>query len=143
MNIKDNEKLSINRIKINLPQQLSACTKILFANDSNTIFLAKLNRQIDVFQINADTDEIDHKETIDLSKFIKDTVHLLILSKCMKYLICAAHCCTISVWKYNPSVLCWEHYQTLPKYIVPPTAIAIHTNTPKLVAAFPDMKVII
>lgn len=50
-----------------LPSQFSPALHVVFSSNSDTLFLAKRNGSIDVFNI-ADDGEIDFSETIDTSK---------------------------------------------------------------------------
>lgn len=124
---------------------MSACHRCLFSPDSKSLFLVKSNRDIDVFSIpDIDTDDsVQYETTINTSEVLQDSVCQLKLSHCGKYLICAGLCCNIGVWKLNTQKKKsqWKHLLNLPKYKLPPTALAIHRNTPKLVAAFADSKV--
>lgn len=137
---QENKVGLINRMKV-LPEQLTACRKCAFSSDSQTIYLAKTNLTVDVFRllISEDAVDIDFATSIDLSKFLKGPISHLILSECGNYLVCADICCNITVWRQNKRN--WTHHINLPKYHVSPVSIAIHKNSPKLVAAFADGKI--
>lgn len=76
-----------------------------------------------------------------LFSVIKDTLSLMVISTCGTYLVCAGTCCNIAVYKSSKKTGAWSHLLNLPKYKLAPTAIAIHQNSPLLVAAFSDSKV--
>lgn len=124
-----------------LPEQFTACRKAVFSSDSQTIYLAKTNLTIDVFRllISEDAIDIDFETSIDLSKSLKGPISRMILSDCGNYLVCSDICCNITVWRQNKRK--WSHHINLPKYHVSPVSIAIHKNSPKLVAAFADGKI--
>lgn len=76
---------------------------------------------------------------------LSDSIHILIISPCGKYLVCAGLCNNILVWKFGikegKSVATWQYYTKLPKYKIPPTSIAIRPNSSILAAVFPDQKI--
>lgn len=124
-----------------LPEQFTVCRKAVFSSDSQTIYLAKTNQTVDVFRllIGEDGIDIDFSDTIDLNKTLKGPISHMILSECGSYLVCADICCNITVWRQNKRI--WSHHINLPKYHVSPVSIAIHKNSPKLIAAFADGKI--
>lgn len=130
----------IDRIK-DLPKQFTPCRKCTFSSDSQTIYLAKRDQTIDTFRllISEDAVDIDYETTIDLSKWMKGAISHLVLSDCSKYLVCTDVCCNVTVWQKSEQN--WSHHINLPKYPLPPVAVAIHKNSPKLVAAFADGKI--
>lgn len=134
---------TLRRIKI-IPKMMVPSLKLLFSDDSKSLFLVNRERNVEVFMLNSETDEIDFDETIETSKHIKDTIQSLTVSKNGNYLVVSGSCCSIAVWQHHGKKRKeWKHYTNLPKYTVPPTAIAIHENLNRLVAAFPDLKVIL
>lgn len=140
LNYEHNKIASIDRIK-DLPEQFKPCRKCVFSSDSQTIYLVKRNQTIDSFRllISEDAIDLDYETTIDLSKSIKGPVSHIVLSDCNRYLVCTDVCCNVSVWRKNERN--WSHHINLPKYPLSPVAIAIHKNSPKLVAAFADGKI--
>lgn len=133
-------KSQLRRIKY-LPDQFSAATKVFFTSDSSRLFVAKSNRTIDIFSI-CPNSEIDLKQTIDTTKFIKDTIHLMDISNCGTYFVVAGTCRTISVWIKNKSESeLYSHHIKLPRYLASTTAIALHQNIPRVVVAFSDGKI--
>lgn len=129
----------IDRIK-ELPEQFKPCRKCTFSSDSLTIYLAKRNQTIDTFRllISEDHVEVDYETTINSSKGLKGAILHMVISDCNKYLVCTDVCCNVTVLQKSSQN--WKHHINLPKYPLPPVAIAIHKNTPKLVAAFADGK---
>lgn len=85
--------------------------------------------------------ELDYRETISTKKWIRDTVTRIVVSRCGSYLVCAGSCCSIAVFKASKRSGSFSHHLSLPKYQLAPTALAIHPNSPLLVAAFSDSKV--
>lgn len=134
----DGTATALARVK-ETPTEFSACTKITFSSDSELIFLVKPSNTVDVFSI-AKTGEIDHVDSIDTARIIKDNVCILTTSPCGNYLIIAGTCRTISVWVKQMKNR-FKHYINLPKHFAPATAISVHQNSPKLVAAFTDGKI--
>lgn len=119
--------------------------KTLFSADSKSLFLVKRHRDVDVFTIPPldSSESIEFCETIQTSAIIEDTISQIEISQCGKYLVCAGLCGNIGVWKLHTQrkKAHWKHLLNLPKYKLPPTALAIHRNSPKLVATFADSKV--
>lgn len=134
----------IIRVK-DLPEQLSSCLRCVFSVDSKNLFVVNPDRNVIMFEVNiSDSVIIDYRETIDTNKFIKNQITQILVSHCGTYLVCAGLCCNIAVWKRNARQRKlqqqWEHHINLPKYILTPTAMAIHSNSPKLVVVFADSK---
>lgn len=76
-----------------------------------------------------------------LISVIKESIHILTISPCGKYLVCAGLCNNISVWTFVISstvIDSWKHFIKLPQYKVPPTSISIRPNSSTLAAVFPD-----
>lgn len=124
-----------------LPEQFTACRKCIFSSDSKSIFLFKRDLTVDIFRllISDDAIDIDYETKIDFNKSLKGSISHLVLSNSGEYLVCADVCCNISAWRYNKQN--WTHHINLPRYSISPVAIAIHKNSPKLVAAFSDGKI--
>lgn len=136
---QENKIEKLTRIE-DLPDKFSECTKCLFSDDSKTIFLVKRDKSIDVFKVSPTDSEdivIDYRETIRTEKLTAPISHI-VASHCGTYLVCADICCNITVWRRTKRS--WVHHINLPKYLLSPTAIAIHPNAPKLVVAFSDSK---
>ncbi|XP_055913784.1 U3 small nucleolar RNA-associated protein 4 homolog [Eupeodes corollae] len=134
---EDENVSQVDRIK-DLPQEFGACKNILFSHDSSTLFLSKINKSIEVFSILSNGD-IDHSQTIDASKYIKDTIHLVDVSNCGNYFVTAGTCRTIAVWIKKGKH--YKHHLNLPRYTAATTAISIHQDSPRLVAVFSDSKI--
>lgn len=130
----------IDRIK-DLPEQFKPSRKCIFSSDSQTIYLAKRDQTIDTFRllISDDEVEIDYETTIDSSKWLKGAISHFVISDCNTYLVCTDVCCNVTVLQKSKQN--WTHHINLPKYPLPPVAIAIHKNSPKLVATFADGKI--
>lgn len=135
----------LKRLK-NLPAQFEASARCLFSPDSQSLFLVKQNRDIDVFSLPStdSADEVRMVETIETSVLIKDSLNQVEISHCGQYLVCSGLCGNIGVWKLqvHKKKSQWKHLLNLPKYKLAPTALAIHRNTPKIVVSFADSKVI-
>lgn len=136
---QENKISTLSKVKV-LSEQFSPSLKCIFSSDSSTIYLLKNDRSIDVFQI-VETEQsvdLDFVETIRLSKHMKGFVAHVIISNCGEYLVCSDLCSNVSAWKRTKKS--WKHHIKLPKYPLPPVALAIHRNSPKLVVAFADTK---
>lgn len=130
----------MNRIK-QLPEQFAASRHCLFSADSKRLFLFKRNSTVDIFRILVQDEIVDmeYEVSIDLGRSLKGPIGHIRLSHCGEYLVCSDVCCNIAVWRYSNEN--WSHHINLPKYSMSPVAIAIHKNSPKLVAAFSDGKI--
>lgn len=139
--LQDNKITSLTKLR-DLPEQFKATAKIEFSADSESVYLVKRDRSIDVFQIlgTEDGEEVHYRETIDAQKYLKAAITHIVVSNCGDFLVCAGLCCNISVWKRTKKGG-WAHHLNLPKYPLAPVAMAIHKNSPKLVVAFADAKI--
>lgn len=70
---------------------------------------------------------------------INDSISVLCLSECERYLVCAGACGTTAIWRKNKNR--WSHFKNLPKRDCAPTAITINNKSSRIVLAFPDYKV--
>ncbi|XP_060535063.1 U3 small nucleolar RNA-associated protein 4 homolog [Cylas formicarius] len=85
-------------------------------------------------------EEVSLAQTIDHRDELSDTVTFLGASSCGKYLVAADGGGNVTIWtKRNRE---WRNYSRLPRYEVPPTALAVHPVTLNLVVAYADGKVI-
>ncbi|KAJ6644304.1 U3 small nucleolar RNA-associated protein 4 like [Pseudolycoriella hygida] len=135
LNVESSKKPSMANVKV-VSSKFTPCAKVAFSSDSKTMFCVKNNGDVEVFSL-THNGEIELKETISTNQFMKDTISLVCLSKCNKYLICADVCGIVAVWKCAKNR--WAPYKNLPNRNYPPTAIAIHGN--RIVLAFPDYKI--
>ncbi|XP_062540548.1 U3 small nucleolar RNA-associated protein 4 homolog [Armigeres subalbatus] len=122
-----------------VPEQFEPSYRVVFTNDSKGVFLFKCNGTIDYFTFNEDGD-FDHKQTIETGKWFANRIHLTSISEDDNYLVCASLCGAIVVLKREKFGK-WKRLTTLPKYKMPPTAIAIQPNSPVLAAVFADHKI--
>lgn len=121
----------------NLPDEFVPCQKILFTADSQRMLLYQVTGVVTVLEFKNDV--VDLKQTIELNKFIKDVVHLMVVDDTGKYLACSDVECNIGIWMTNKNSI-FKHYINLPKYKHPPTSIAFRPDTSTIVAVFPDRK---
>ncbi|XP_058464191.1 U3 small nucleolar RNA-associated protein 4 homolog [Malaya genurostris] len=122
-----------------VPEQFGPCYRVQFTHDSKGVFLFKNGEVIEYFAFN-DQDDFDHKQTIEMAKWFTDKIHLVVISQDDNFLVCASLCCAVIVFK-REKLGRWKRLTNLPKYKLPPTAIAIQPNSPILAAVFPDHKV--
>ncbi|XP_055606900.1 U3 small nucleolar RNA-associated protein 4 homolog [Uranotaenia lowii] len=123
-----------------VPEQFEApCSRVEFCHDSKGVLLFKLNGQIEYFTFNQEGD-FDHKQSIETGKWFTDRIHLVTLSHDDAYLACGSLCGAIVVLKKEKFGK-WKRLTSLPRYKLPPTAIAIQPNSPILAAVFPDQKI--
>ncbi|XP_055625401.1 U3 small nucleolar RNA-associated protein 4 homolog [Toxorhynchites rutilus septentrionalis] len=122
-----------------VPDQFDRCYRVEFTHDSKGVFLFKHEGTIEYFTF-TEKDDFDHKQTIETEKYFADKVHLAAISRDDRFLVCASLCTAIIVFQRQESDK-WTRLTTLPKYRMPPTAIAIHPNCPILAAVFPDHKI--
>ncbi|XP_067613802.1 U3 small nucleolar RNA-associated protein 4 homolog [Eurosta solidaginis] len=127
-----------------LPKQFTVASHLIFSSDSTRLFLVQPStRQIHVFSIvNDGSTDLDFVETIETSKHIKDIINHFIVSECGTYIVAAGTDRTIAVWSIFKGKH-FKHHLNMPRYTAITTALAIETkNTPRLVAAFSDGKII-
>lgn len=126
-----------------LPEQFVTASHIIFSSDSKRLFLVHpTTLQIHIFSIvNNGSTELDFVESIETSKQIKDVINLFAVSECGTYIVVAGADRTIAVWSLFQGKH-FKHHLNMPRYSAITTALAIHANAPRLVAAFSDGKII-
>lgn len=123
-------------------KKMCAGLHLLFGQSSKMFYVVKRTGIVEVFQLNAEDNEIVHRSSVDTSKVINGCISSLNVSNCGRYMVIVGTCCTIAVFKTDLSDECeWKHHSNLPKYCLAPTAVSLHANLPVLVAAFSDSKV--
>lgn len=120
------------------PEEFSACQKIIFSKDSTTLITIKSDGQCSVFDLQADSIEL--KESFDTSEHHADSIHLVSISNCSKYLVFASLCKNISIWNLKRNK--WSFIKLLPKHASPATSMSIRKDEPLLVVAFSDNKLL-
>uniref|UniRef100_A0A182MHI9 Anaphase-promoting complex subunit 4-like WD40 domain-containing protein n=1 Tax=Anopheles culicifacies TaxID=139723 RepID=A0A182MHI9_9DIPT len=128
----------------NAPEHLAPCYRVDFTRDSNGLFLYDRGGDgtIQYFSCAADeNDEWDHKQSIDAGRWLPETVHLSAVSSCSRYLVCADVASSIVVFERTASK--WKRAISLPRYKLPPTAIAIQPDRTRLAVAFTDQKLFV
>uniref|UniRef100_A0A182WHT2 Anaphase-promoting complex subunit 4-like WD40 domain-containing protein n=1 Tax=Anopheles minimus TaxID=112268 RepID=A0A182WHT2_9DIPT len=142
-NRKEPTKSRLLRVQ-NTPEHLATCYRVDFTRDSNGLFLYDRtdNGTIQYFSCAADeNDEWDHKQSIDAGRWLPETIHLSAVSSCSRYLVCADVASSIVVFERTASK--WKRSISLPRYKLPPTAIAIQPDRTRLAVAFSDHKLFV
>ncbi|KAM7357029.1 UTP4 small subunit processome component l(3)72Dn [Cochliomyia hominivorax] len=137
------------RVK-DLPEQFAPASHVTFIADSmRLIMVNRETKQILIFSIlitptddalNCSTCPIDLVECIDTSKHIKDSIKLFTVSLCGSYMVAASADRTIAVWSVYQGKH-FKHLLNLPRYTAATTALAIHAEQPRIVAAFANGKI--
>ncbi|XP_037819105.1 U3 small nucleolar RNA-associated protein 4 homolog [Lucilia sericata] len=137
------------RVK-DLPEQFAPASHVTFIADSmRLIMVNRETKQILIFSIIMPTDTdlnysscppLDFVECIDTSKHIKDSIKLFSVSLCGSYIVAASADRTIAVWSVYQGKH-FKHLLNLPRYTAATTALAIHAEQPRIVAAFGDGKI--
>ncbi|XP_053675156.1 U3 small nucleolar RNA-associated protein 4 homolog [Anopheles nili] len=123
----------------NPPEQFSVCYRVDFTHDSAGMFLYHRSGTIHFFSCTGDdNEEWDHCQSIEAGRWLTDTIHLSAVSRCNRYLVCADVASAIVVFERSGSK--WKRSISLPRYKLPPTAIAIQPNRTRLAVAFADYK---
>ncbi|XP_059613505.1 U3 small nucleolar RNA-associated protein 4 homolog [Phlebotomus argentipes] len=120
-------------------EQFSPCLHAFFARDSKTLVLVKASGQVDVFTITSQMD-LDHVQTIETHKYIKDVIHLACFDG--RFLVLVGLCNSVVVWRFEKTTKRWKRHINLPKYTNPPTAMCIHPASTRLVVVYLDGKMI-
>ncbi|KAL9902143.1 UTP4 small subunit processome component l(3)72Dn [Glossina fuscipes fuscipes] len=137
----------LRRVK-DLPQQFVPSTHICFTSDSKRLFLVnRTTSEIMIFAVlSADDDLIsslpplDFVELVDTTKHVKDGIKLFTVSVCGTYVAIAGNDRSIAVWFVYKGKH-FKHLLNLPRYAAATTALALHAELPRLVAAFADGKI--
>lgn len=138
------------RVK-DLPEQMAAASHLLFTADSmRLIVVNRESKQIIIFAMlpvsddnvldTSSTPPLDFVESIDTSKHIKDSIKLFTVSVCGSYIAAASADRSIAVWSIYKGKH-FKHLLNLPRYTAATTALSIHAEHPRLVAAFADGKI--
>uniref|UniRef100_A0A1I8PX43 Uncharacterized protein n=1 Tax=Stomoxys calcitrans TaxID=35570 RepID=A0A1I8PX43_STOCA len=138
------------RVK-DLPEQLAAASHLHFTADSMRLMVvSRESKQITIFAMLTSPDEsildtstsppLDFIEAIETSKHIKDSIKLFTVSVCGSYIAAASSDRSIAVWSVYKGKH-FKHLLNLPRYTAATTAISIHAEQPRLVAAFADGKI--
>ncbi|XP_037034605.1 U3 small nucleolar RNA-associated protein 4 homolog [Bradysia coprophila] len=128
---------SLAKVKVT-SDKFTACAKVLFSSDSKYLFCVKDSGDIEIFSLSYN-DDVDFKATVSTEGVIKDTIRLIYLSKCGKYLVCVGTCGTTAVWTNKGNR--WSYLKQISKQNCVPTAIAMHSKTNRIVLAFADYKI--
>ncbi|XP_065359692.1 U3 small nucleolar RNA-associated protein 4 homolog [Calliphora vicina] len=133
-----------------LPEQFAPASHVAFIADSMRLLIVnRETKQILIFSILTPTDDVlnfssspplDFVECIDTSKHIKDSIKLFSVSLCGSYIVAASADRTIAVWSVYQGKH-FKHLLNLPRYSAATTALAIHAEQPRIVAAFADGKI--
>jgi U3 small nucleolar RNA-associated protein 4 len=133
--ITQGSKPELKRVK-NIPSELTNCTSMTFAHDSNTLITLNGSSCM-LFDLSSGL--VEHHQTISLADHHKDLIHLLAVSSCSKYLAFASLCNNVSIWNMKKGKYVYSN--NLPKYTCPPTSIKIRVNHPTLVIAYADNRI--
>lgn len=135
--VQENAKPKLMRMK-RVPEDLLPCVNMIFSKDCNTLITVQNDGQCSVFHI--DSEIIEHKETFDASEHHSDSIHLITISSCSKFLVLSSLCSNITVWNLKRNK--WTFAKTLPKYSCPATSLSIRQNQPILVVSFSDNRIL-
>uniref|UniRef100_A0A182K303 Anaphase-promoting complex subunit 4-like WD40 domain-containing protein n=1 Tax=Anopheles christyi TaxID=43041 RepID=A0A182K303_9DIPT len=127
----------------NTPEHFTVCYRADFTPDSNGLFLYDRNCcTINFFSCTSDeNEEWDHKQSIDAGRWLSEMVTLSAVSKCSRYLVCADLGSSIVVFERTAAK--WKRSISLPRYKLPPTALAIQPGKTRLAVAFSDYKMFV
>ncbi|XP_058065033.1 U3 small nucleolar RNA-associated protein 4 homolog [Anopheles bellator] len=143
----DSSRARLMRVK-SVPEQFRPGYRVDFTCDSGSLFLYHSNRTITLFAC-LDNGKggvgLEHTQTLDGARWLSEAVHLSAVSQCNRYLVCADTASSIVVFEKSaavpsPVVAKWKRSISLPRYKLPPTAIAIQPGKTRLVVAFADHK---
>ncbi|KAG5680448.1 hypothetical protein PVAND_009956 [Polypedilum vanderplanki] len=133
----ENNKPQLIRIK-NIPDDLSTCIQMKFSCDSNSLITVDSKRICKIFDLCSN--ELEHRQTIELNEYHNDIIHHLTISNCSKYLIFASLYNNVSVWTLKKKK--YTHVKNLPKHICPATALKLHNSKPYLLVAYANNRII-
>ncbi|XP_050074478.1 U3 small nucleolar RNA-associated protein 4 homolog [Anopheles maculipalpis] len=129
----------------NTPEHLAVCYRADFTHDSTGLFLYDRTGEgtINFFSCAADdNEEWDHKQSIDAGRWLSEMVHLSAVSSCNQYLVCGDTASSIVVFERSAESK-WKRSISLPRYKLPPTALAIQPGRTRLAVAFSDHKLFV
>uniref|UniRef100_A0A182J1I7 Anaphase-promoting complex subunit 4-like WD40 domain-containing protein n=1 Tax=Anopheles atroparvus TaxID=41427 RepID=A0A182J1I7_ANOAO len=141
-NPTDPAKSRLQRMR-NTPEQFGVSCRVDFMHDSNGFFLYASNGTINFFACSTGDEFFDHKQSIEGSRWLSEVIHLSAVSLCGSYLVCADVASAIVVFERSANVVSqgkWKRSISLPRYRLPPTALAIQPGRTRLAVAFADHK---
>ncbi|XP_058126664.1 U3 small nucleolar RNA-associated protein 4 homolog [Anopheles ziemanni] len=140
-------KSRLQRVR-NLPEQFGVSYRVDFTHDSNGFFLYARNGTINYFACTTGDEFFDHKQSIEGSRWLSEVIHLSAVSQCGHYLVCADVASAIVVFERSKTANQnktgkWKRSISLPRYRLPPTALAIQPGRTRLAVAFADHKLFV
>ncbi|XP_061389746.1 U3 small nucleolar RNA-associated protein 4 homolog [Musca vetustissima] len=148
----DENKRETKLIRVkDLPEQMEPASHVQFTADSmRLIVVNRKSKHIMIFAMLENVNErdlnisttppLDFVEFIDTSKHIKDSIKLFTVSVCGSYIAAASTDRSIAVWSVYKGKH-FKHLLNLPRYTAATTALSIHAEQPRVVAAFADGKI--
>lgn len=121
---------------VETPEEMVGAQRILFNDKSDTLFISKPNKSVQIFTLGSNSWEL--QQTIDMSSHLNGTIRQLELSYCSKYLAALSCNGDIVIFHYQKK---WQKFLSLPKHSHCPTTMAFRPNSKSIVVAFVDQKV--
>ncbi|KFB35930.1 AGAP006092-PA-like protein [Anopheles sinensis] len=140
-------KSRLQRVR-NLPEQFGVSYRVDFTHDSSGFFLYTRSGTINYFACTTGDEFFDHKQSIEGSRWLSEVIHLSAVSQCGHYLVCADVASAIVVFERSKTANHnntgkWKRSISLPRYRLPPTALAIQPDRTRLAVAFADHKLFV
>lgn len=123
-------------INVETPEEMSGAQKIVFNHKSDTIFVTKANKIVQIFILGSNSWQ--YQQSIDMSHHLNGSIRQMDLSSCSTYLACLSWNGDVVIFHCPKK---WEPLLVLPKHSHCPTAMAIRPNSKSIVLAFADQKV--
>ncbi|EAA11688.4 AGAP006092-PA [Anopheles gambiae str. PEST] len=141
-----NEPVNSRLVRVrNTPEHFAVCYRAQFTADSKGLFLYDRTGggTINFFSCAAtdDSEEWDHKQSIDAGRWLSEMVTLSAVSQCSRYLVCADLASSIVVFERTAAK--WKRSISLPRYKLPPTALALQPGRTRVAVAFSDHKLFV
>ncbi|EDV95711.1 U3 small nucleolar RNA-associated protein 4 homolog [Drosophila grimshawi] len=134
-------KLSVQRLTEDLPAELEgAAIFIAFAKSDQLFILHAASCQLRCFSLQQR--QVEFLYSIDLSTELKSPISHVELSSCGKYLVVATTNHLIAVWQLRGKSKQSRHLLNLPRYKAGTTALALGENSPRLVVAYTDGRIV-
>lgn len=132
------DPLGVERLTENLPAELEVASHIIFSKTNNLFLIHAESRELRCFEL--ENSEVKFLYSVYLSAELKSPISHVVLSPCGNYLAVATSNHLVAVWQLNGQES--KHLLNLPSYKAATTAMAMHENSPRLVVAYANGRIV-
>ncbi|XP_034483003.1 U3 small nucleolar RNA-associated protein 4 homolog [Drosophila innubila] len=130
--------LAVERLTENLPAELEVASHISFSKSNQLFLIHAESRELRCFELKKN--QVNFLYSVYLSAELKSPISHVLVSPCGNYLVVATSNHLIAVWQLNGKES--KHLLNLPRYKAGTTALAMHENSPRLVVAYANGRIV-